>query len=183
MTSLGGVSMLKHAVVLAVAVAVALSAARELASYSGSHAAATARAQVATVAQAQGAAGMPRPGAPAEVVKASDGHYWAEAEVNGRWIHCLVDTGATAVALTPQDAARLGLDVSALSFDTPVSTAHGQTRAARVELDHVAVAGARVDNVPAMVVQDGLAASLLGMSYLGRLSRIEATPTTLILRP
>jgi aspartyl protease family protein len=40
-----------------------------------------------------------------------------------------------------------------------------------------------VEKVPAVVVHDGLTASLLGMSYLGRLSRFEATPTALILRP
>lgn len=175
--------MFKHTGVLAVAVGVALVVAKGLFSYAGSQAAATSRPQIAAVATSDPVSAPAARGGAAEVVKAPDGHYWAEAEVNGRWIHCLVDTGATAVALTPQDAARLGLDTSALSYDTPVATAHGQTRAARVQLAHVSVAGATVDDVPAMVVQDGLTASLLGMSYLGRLSSIEATPTTMILRP
>ena len=35
----------------------------------------------------------------------------------------------------------------------------------------------------AMVVRQGLSTSLLGMSYLGRLSRFEATPEALILHP
>ena len=175
--------MLKQCAVMVVSVGMALAAARGLTSYSGAQTQApTQEAAVADALRAPAASPTPM-GSAAEVVKASDGHYWAEAEVNGRWIHCLVDTGATAVALTPQDATRLGLDVSTLNFDTPVATAHGQTRAARVELAHVSVAGARVDDVPALVVQDGLTASLLGMSYLGRLSRMEATPTTLILRP
>jgi aspartyl protease family protein len=34
-----------------------------------------------------------------------------------------------------------------------------------------------------MVVKSGLSSSLLGMSYLGRLSKFEATPSTLILHP
>jgi aspartyl protease family protein len=37
--------------------------------------------------------------------------------------------------------------------------------------------------VEALVVREGLTASLLGMSYLGRLSRFEATQSALILRP
>jgi aspartyl protease family protein len=119
----------------------------------------------------------------AEIVKAADGHYWAEAEVDGRWIHCLIDTGATTVALTEQDAERLGLNPSTLSYDLPMSTANGRTEAARVNLDYVSVAGARVQTVPAVVVRQGLSVSLLGMSYLGKLSRFEATPTSLILRP
>ena len=117
------------------------------------------------------------------MVKATDGHFWAEAEVDGRWIHCLIDTGASYVALTREDAERLGLSASTLNYDTPVVTANGKTRAARVQLDYVAVAGAKVEQVPALVIADGLSSSLLGMSYLGRLSRFEATPTSLVLRP
>ena len=56
-------------------------------------------------------------------------------------------------------------------------------RAAPVELTAVAVAGARVDAVRALVVEHGLPHSLLGMSYLGRLSSFSATPAGLTLRP
>ena len=45
------------------------------------------------------------------------------------------------------------------------------------------VAGARVDRVEALVVEQGLEYSLLGMSYLGRLSAFSATPAGLTLRP
>jgi aspartyl protease family protein len=119
----------------------------------------------------------------AEVTKSSDGHYWAEAQVNGQAVKFLVDTGATAVALTEEDAQRLGLDTMALKYRYQVTTASGQIRAAPVKLASVSVAGARVTNVDALVIEKGLSTSLLGMSYLGRLSRFEATPRALILRP
>jgi aspartyl protease family protein len=119
----------------------------------------------------------------AAVRKSDDGHFWAEAQANGRHVRFLVDTGATNVALTGADAERLGLNVSKLDFEVPVQTAAGETRAAMVTLDYVSVAGARVDNVEALVVREGLGSSLLGMSYLGRLSRFEATQSALILRP
>jgi len=119
----------------------------------------------------------------AEVVKGPDGHFWAEGAVNGQSVHFLVDTGATEVTLTANDALRLGLSPSALSYDLKMSTANGDSRAARVKLDNVRVAGAEIDNVDAIVVESGLPTSLLGMSYLGRLSRFEATPSSLILRP
>ena len=119
----------------------------------------------------------------AQVTKAPDGHYWADAQVNGHSVRFLVDTGASFVALTRTDAEQLGLNPSALVYDAPVATANGATHAARVQLDYVAVSGARVEQVPAMVIADGLSTSLLGMSYLNRLSRFEATPTSLILRP
>jgi len=120
---------------------------------------------------------------PASISKASDGHYWAQADVDGRAVRFLVDTGASAVALTKEDAVRLGFDPLRLDYVYRVTTANGPTRAAMVRLSSVAVAGARVSDVDALVIEDGLDASLLGMTYLGRLSGFEATPTTLVLRP
>ncbi|WEK40174.1 MAG: TIGR02281 family clan AA aspartic protease [Candidatus Brevundimonas colombiensis] len=122
-------------------------------------------------------------GTAAQVVKADDGHYWAQARIDGRAVRMLVDTGASVVALTRADAARLGVDPEPEAFIGQVQTASGLARAAPVRLTTVSVAGARVDQVEALVVEQGLEYSLLGMSYLGRLSAFEATPTGLTLRP
>jgi len=119
----------------------------------------------------------------AAVVKSADGHYWAEALVNGKRVRFLVDTGASAVALTLADAKRLGFTAADLNYTAEVSTANGKARVAPVNLDSVSVAGARVTGVQAFVVENGLETSLLGMTYLGRLSRFEATQHALILRP
>lgn len=119
----------------------------------------------------------------AQLTKGPDGHFWAEAKVDGRAVRFLVDTGATAVSLSKADAQRLGIDVSKLNYEYDVVTADGRTRAASVKLGSVAIAGAKVANVDALVIESGLETSLLGMSYLGRLSRFEATPRSLILHP
>jgi len=123
------------------------------------------------------------PGQPAQIARAADGHYWAEADIDGRAIRVLVDTGASVVALTRQDALRLGLRLTPADFTQTIETASGPVKAAPIDLDHVAVAGARVNKVRALVVEEGLPHSLLGMSYLGRLSAFEARPTGLTLRP
>ncbi len=123
------------------------------------------------------------PGQPAQIARSADGHYWAEADIDGRAVRVLVDTGASVVALTRADARRLGLRLVPADFTRTVETASGPVKAAAVELDHVAVSGARVDKVSALVVEKGLPHSLLGMSYLGRLSAFEARPTGLTLRP
>ncbi|WP_292127685.1 TIGR02281 family clan AA aspartic protease [Brevundimonas sp.] len=129
----------------------------------------------------------PAAGGPAQVLKAADGHYWADAVIDGqggpRAVRVMVDTGASVVALTPADAARLGLRLKAADFSGTVITASGPVRAAPVELGAVAVAGARVERVEALVVEHGLPHSLLGMSYLGRLSSFSATPAEITLRP
>ena len=103
--------------------------------------------------------------------------------MDGRRVRFLVDTGASAVSLTLADARRLGLDPDHLAFTQEVQTANGMAHAATVELPYVAVAGARVENVKALILDKGLETSLLGMTYLGRLSRFEASPDSLILRP
>ncbi len=134
--------------------------------------------------EASDAAPVPEPPATdAQVLKSPDGHYWAEGQVDGTRVRFLVDTGATSVALTSEDAQRLGFDPAALKYDVPVHTANGESHAARIRLANLSIAGARVEDVEAMVVDHGLSTSLLGMSYLGRLQRFEATQQALILRP
>ena len=119
----------------------------------------------------------------ASIAKSGDGHYWAEADVNGSRVRFLVDTGASAVALTIADAKRLGFEPEKLDYSYQVTTASGPARAAAVKLGRVSVSGAAVSDVDALVIEKGLDTSLLGMTYLGRLSRFEATRTALILRP
>ena len=119
----------------------------------------------------------------AQITKDGDGHFWAQAAVDGHAVRFLVDTGATAVSLSMADAQRLGIDTSKLTYDYNVITADGRTRAASVKLASVAIAGAKVRDVDALVIEKGRENSLLGMSYLGRLSRFEATPNSLILHP
>ncbi|OYW99454.1 MAG: aspartyl protease [Caulobacter vibrioides] len=122
-------------------------------------------------------------GGAAQLTKDSDGHFWAQGNVDGKAVRFLVDTGATAVSLSMADAQRLGIDTTRLTYDYNVITADGRTRAAAVKLASVSIAGARIRNVDALVIEKGLENSLLGMSYLGRLSRFEATQTSLILHP
>jgi len=160
------------ALVLALAVGSSLSAAWWLNHLSGRG---EARAAVVSPAMASGSA--------AQVLKAADGHYWTEAMIEGRAVRMMVDTGASVVVLTPDDAARIGLDLKPEDFAATVMTAAGPVDAASVSLASVSVAAARVEHVDALVVATGLPHSLLGMSYLGRLSRFEATPDGLTLRP
>jgi aspartyl protease family protein len=116
------------------------------------------------------------------IPKAQDGHFWANAMVNNHAVHFLVDTGATVVVLTGADAQRLGFDKSSLTYNRKVITAMGPAQAAQVSLASLTVGNSTVHDVDALILPEG-GTSLLGMSYLGRLSRIEATPSSLILHP
>lgn len=175
--------MLRLAVIAAIGMFSAASAAKTLMAQTTTPAPAVGAAESSTLRGPQSSDTAPETSTDAEVAKAADGHYWAQGTVDGTAVRFLVDTGASTVALTGEDARRLGFDPAALTYDVPIHTANGEGRAAHVHLASLSVAGARVEDVDAMVVQQGLSTSLLGMSYLGRLSRIEATPRALILRP
>ena len=140
---------------------------------------------VSVVAAVLAGAALQAPSSRDEAVisRAADGHFWAIGRINGRPLRMLVDTGATAVALSREDAARLGIQVSASSFSEELVTAGGVRPAARIQLDSLNVAGAALTDVEALVVDGPLPAPLLGMSYLGRLSRMEASPQRLLLEP
>ena len=134
----------------------------------------------------QGHAGEPlslRLMAITEINADANGHFFATAEINGHDIAVLVDTGATAVALSYEDAADAGLSPGSLTFNVPVSTANGVTQAARVKLDRVAIDGLEVEDVDAMVLPEGaLRGTLLGMSFLGRLSGFKVEDGVLRLK-
>ncbi len=105
--------------------------------------------------------------------KSDNGHYEADASINGKPIAMMVDTGATGIALTYEDAQRLGLDPGGLSFDRIVMTANGPAKTAMVKLDEVAVGAIRRRNVQAGIAQPGrLDKSLLGMNFLETLSSV-----------
>jgi aspartyl protease family protein len=110
------------------------------------------------------------------------GHFQAEVQVNGRPLDALVDTGASYVVLKFEDAQSLGVIYAGDPFDIPVQTANGVGHARRVKLSSVRVGSVQLDDVDAMVAEEGmLARNLLGMSFLRRLSRYEVRDNTLIL--
>jgi aspartyl protease family protein len=115
------------------------------------------------------------------ITRGRDGHFHADAAINGRTLPVLVDTGATAVVLTYEDAVAAGISVHPGDFRYVSNTANGQARFARVRLDDVRIGDVAVRNVEAAVSQPGrLSTTLLGMSFLGQL-RMEMKGGTLVL--
>jgi aspartyl protease family protein len=104
----------------------------------------------------------------------SNGHYEVNATINGVTVPMMVDTGATTIALTYEDAERLGLYPAGLNFAYTVMTANGPARSAYVMLPEIEVAGIRRTNVAAGVAERGkLSGSLLGMSFLSTLRTVS----------
>lgn len=101
----------------------------------------------------------------------NSGHFNTTAYVNGAPVKVLVDTGATYVALTWDDARSAGIHMRESDFKHAVSTANGITYVASVKLDNVRINNIDIGGVQAFVHRPGqLHVTLLGMSFLGKLS-------------
>lgn len=111
---------------------------------------------------------QPRQSARVRVHANSAGAYTISGSVNGRSITFLVDTGATSVAISGNEAQRLGIDYTRGQL-TQVHTASGTAFAYRITLDRVRVGDIEQRNVEAMVIAgDAPRIALLGMTFLNR---------------
>lgn len=119
-----------------------------------------------------------------EVKRGSGGDFSVPAELNGKRVRMIVDTGATAVVLTIDAARAAGLPLDFLRYDVPVETAGGRTKAASVVIEKLAVGGIVARKVPALVAEPGnnLKVSLLGMTFLSRLDSFEVRGDRMVMR-
>ena len=124
------------------------------------------------------------PGSAKEVVltRGSTGHFFTRAHVNGKpGVKFIVDTGASIVALTVQDAERLGIPFDPMKFTVIGEGASGAVRGQRIMLDSVDVDGIKVSNVRGVILE-GSTLSLLGQSYLGSVDQVSMSGDYLSLK-
>lgn len=111
-------------------------------------------------------------GSDMELMREGDGHFYATVEVGGSDYRMLVDTGATVVALTGEDARSMGLDWDPGALAPVARGAGGPVLAVPVTIDAIAIGDFEARNVRALIVPEGLAVSLLGQSFLGRVPNV-----------
>jgi aspartyl protease family protein len=108
-----------------------------------------------------------------ELRRGIDGHFHARLTIDGVPVSFIVDTGASQMVLSLEDARRVGIDPERLSFTGRASTANGTVRIAPVRLASVQLGPFEERDVEASVNGGQLHSSLLGMSYLQHFARIE----------
>jgi len=110
------------------------------------------------------------------------GHFRTEGRIDGRRLNFLIDTGASVIALTADDAASLGLHPGDSEYRVMLKTANGVVRAAPTTLGMVEIGGIMVHDVVAVIMPDGaLSENLLGMSFLTRLRHFEYSEGKMVL--
>lgn len=115
--------------------------------------------------------GAPRSAGGTRIVLPVDGrgHFMTQGTINGRTVNFMLDTGATAVALSAADAQRIGLDYSK-GQPVQINTANGVAVGHRIKLSSVRVGDVEVYDVDAVVSPQSMPFVLLGNSFIGRFS-------------
>jgi aspartyl protease family protein len=109
-----------------------------------------------------------------------NGHFYADVDVNGATIHMLVDTGATGIALSREDARRAGIATSIGMNEVVGQGADGNVHGEFVMVDRISLGSKSVEQMPAMVLNGG-EQSLLGQAFLAKFASVEIHGDTMIL--
>ena len=139
------------------------------------------------------AVAMVGPGAPPQVSRSGgfddamvlqrdgSGQFHLTAQVDGQDTQFLVDTGADIVALTVDEAERLGYRVDPASFVPLMQTASGTGNGAIIHLDRLEVAGVEFNDIDAVVLE-GLPVNLLGQTVLAKLGQVSLEGDRMVIR-
>ena len=108
------------------------------------------------------------------------GHFVADAYLNGRAVDMLVDTGATVTVLPESVAEDIGIFLKASDYKYAIRTANGTVRGGKAVIDRLRLGDIRLRNIDTLVLKDqSLGEPLLGMSVLNQLQRFDMSGGTL----
>jgi aspartyl protease family protein len=116
-----------------------------------------------------------------ELERNSDGHFYADVEINGARIHALVDTGATGVALSREDAHSAGVATSIGMNDVVGEGADGAVHGEVVTLDRIQLGEKTAERMPAIILNSG-EQSLLGQEFLSKFDTVQIQGDKMVLR-
>lgn len=116
------------------------------------------------------------------LTRAADGHYYASGNADGTALRFLVDTGATVVALTQSDAELLGYYLHPGELTVVGRAVNGEVRGKSIVIKRLAIGDISADNVPAVIIPDGLRVSLLGQSFLSRVAHVTISDNRMTLK-
>lgn len=112
---------------------------------------------------------------------ATDGHFYMNANVNGKPVRFMIDTGASTLFIPLSTAKRLGLPTDHLAFTQQFQTANGQTYGAPATLDSVDIGGHVFTQVSAYIAQAESGTPLMGIRFLNRAKSLEIREDELII--
>ena len=128
--------------------------------------------------------GVAAPSAPLDIVltRSQNGHFFADLDVNGQTIHFLVDTGTSSIALSADDARKLGFSWTEQDLKPVGRGVSGPVNGKFVKLHHMRLGGKEAWDMEAAIIPEGLEVSLLGQTFLSQIGSVKITNDEMILR-
>jgi aspartyl protease family protein len=114
---------------------------------------------------------------------AEDGHFWADAQVNGRAARFMIDSGATTTAMSRSAAVAAGVAIDESGFPVTISTANGTVEARRAQIDRMALGSIQASDLAVVVADEFGDTKVLGMNFLSQLESWRVEGRFLILQP
>jgi len=120
-------------------------------------------------------------GADMALAREPDGHFYAKVKVDGSDYRMLVDTGATVVALTGEDARAMGLAWDPNAVAPVARGAGGAVYGVTTTIPDMTVGDFEARDVQAVIIPEGLGISLLGQSFLSHVPKVDIADDKLTL--
>ncbi|MBB6122571.1 retropepsin-like aspartic protease family protein [Sphingobium subterraneum] len=117
------------------------------------------------------------------IAQAPDGHYWADAQINGTSTRFLIDSGATITAVGVEDAKRAGLNIDAFAPPMMMQTANGVVEARRSSIASLHVGPIQASDLGIVVSESLGDVNVLGMNFLSRLKSWRVENGEMVLEP
>ncbi len=131
--------------------------------------------------EATGSAGQEARGGELRIRRSGDGHFWANAEVNGRAIRFMIDSGASVTTLSATAARSAGVEPSD-NFGVMVDTANGTVIMQRGTIARFRIGPIERTDLAAHIAPNDMI-SVIGMNFLSSLRGWSVDGDTLVLRP
>ncbi|MDT9597660.1 retropepsin-like aspartic protease family protein [Sphingosinicella rhizophila] len=134
------------------------------------------------VAEGRGDGAVVQAGENLRIRQAEDGHFWADAEINGEQVRFLIDSGATTTSISTETARRAGIDIRG-GLSAMVQTANGMVTVRRGRADRISLGSIERRDMAVHVSDAFGEMNVLGMNFLSSLSGWGVEGRWLILRP
>jgi len=133
------------------------------------------------IGEVTGSAGQEARGGELRIRRSSDGHFWADAEVNGRFVRFMIDSGATTTTLSAAAARAAGVEPSD-NFGVMVDTANGTVVMQRGNIARFRLGPIERADLATHIAPNDMI-SVIGMNLLSSLRGWSVEGDTLVLRP
>lgn len=118
-----------------------------------------------------------------KIRQSPDGHYWADAEVNGMPVRFLIDSGATTTAMTLKTAQAANIEINEGGFPTYLNTANGTVEAQRGMIQSLRVGPMTALDLPVVVAEAFGDSNVLGMNFLSEMKSWRVEGREMVLEP